>query len=396
MMNLKITTGLVLMAWAAPVLLLAQDMKPTADSPPPLAPEIRGLTQKNIAPEEADLLPDMGRGLPHSASYLRGLRVAIDPGHGGDIGPQWAGFKRGPSGLREAVINQNTSNRLAELLREAGAEVLLIRTEDIDISLADRARMANEWQADLYVSVHHNASARASADYSSVWYHGTGAERPASIDVAREMAASLVTWMRPGEPQHSGIYSDFLMYESGFGVLRMTEMTAVLAECSFYTHPPEEDRLAMEAYNDRMAATLFLGLCEWARAGIPRWEITAAAEDASATQSLTVELDDAVPQRWGREVLRHFPGSLRVTVNGEDITPPEEEALDKTIELTAPLLFDTSTTRTLDVRFQNRNKNSAITPPKTLAPGQSWAALVVEKPEPEEDRRGRGRGRGRD
>jgi N-acetylmuramoyl-L-alanine amidase len=88
--------------------------------------------------------------------------VVIDPGHGGpDPG------KIGPNGLREKDVTLMVSQRLASVLRHRGYEVHLTRTTDTLISLADRPRLANRWQADrpvaVFLSIHANSAPTTAA-----------------------------------------------------------------------------------------------------------------------------------------------------------------------------------------------------------------------------------------
>lgn len=82
--------------------------------------------------------------------------VVIDPGHGGrDPG------KVGPNGLRESDVVLMIGQRLAGILRDRGYEVHMTRDSDTFVPLAERTRLANEWQADrpgtVFLSIHANA-----------------------------------------------------------------------------------------------------------------------------------------------------------------------------------------------------------------------------------------------
>jgi N-acetylmuramoyl-L-alanine amidase len=93
--------------------------------------------------------------IPPYAKFLEGVKICLDPGHGGDAHKR--GYKRGGTGVREAEVNLRVAKYLREFLVTAGAEVLLTRAADVDVSLAERAAIANEWDADLFISLHHNA-----------------------------------------------------------------------------------------------------------------------------------------------------------------------------------------------------------------------------------------------
>jgi N-acetylmuramoyl-L-alanine amidase len=80
--------------------------------------------------------------------------IVIDPGHGGDDDGAI-----GPSGIKEKDINLAISLKLKKLLEDEGLSVILTRDDDRFIPLSDRTKIANEAGADMFVSIHCNASA---------------------------------------------------------------------------------------------------------------------------------------------------------------------------------------------------------------------------------------------
>jgi len=79
--------------------------------------------------------------------------VVVDPGHGGeDLGAV------GPGGTLEKEINLDISLKLKDMLEDEGFNVILTRDDDRFITLADRTKIANEAGADLFISIHANAS----------------------------------------------------------------------------------------------------------------------------------------------------------------------------------------------------------------------------------------------
>src|SRR3954468_8521924 len=80
--------------------------------------------------------------------YLKGMVIVLDPGHGGKDHNG-----KGPTGILEADMNLRVGLLLARLLRDAGADVTLTRSDDTFLELADRAKIANELHADLFVSL---------------------------------------------------------------------------------------------------------------------------------------------------------------------------------------------------------------------------------------------------
>ncbi len=220
-------------------------------------------------PAWGELPPLDARDLPrHPAQEaLQGMTFVLDPGHGGDA--HLPGYKRGPTGVREADINLRVAKLLERLLTDAGANVVLTRDVDRDLSLADRAKVANDARADLFLSLHHNASDRPAINYTSVWLHGDLATGGPEVDAARHIARSLGKHLRTDVGYTSPLMSDRQMYQSGFGVLRASKVPAMLLESSFHSNPDEEQRLSDAGHNLREAYAIYEGLCDWAHARPP-------------------------------------------------------------------------------------------------------------------------------
>jgi N-acetylmuramoyl-L-alanine amidase len=234
--------------------------------------------------------------LPTWSKHLKDVRIALDPGHGGDAHER--GYKRGPTGVREAEINLRLAQYLAEFLRAAGALVLLTRDDDRDVTLDERAQIANRWPADLFISLHHNAMPKKpGTNYSSVWHHGSVDRCLASLDLARYLADGLHDALALDQVTDVPVKSDLLMYPGGFAVLRAAEMPAALCECSFYSNPDEEQRLRDPEYVLREAHGLFLALARYAHAGLPQIRLIEPADGVLALagpRTLLFELDDGL------------------------------------------------------------------------------------------------------
>src|SRR3954471_24393282 len=204
--------------------------------------------------------------IPHhpAEKYLKDLVIVLDPGHGGKDHNG-----KGPTGILEADMNLRVGLLLARLLRDAGADVTLTRSDDTFLELADRAKIANELHADLFVSLHHNSTQSRTTNWSSVWYHGSVDDAEPALDAARFVAINLNKALRTDAGVTAPLFSDQLMYAGGFGVLRACDVPCFLCESSFYSNPAEERRLADTGYNLREAYAIYTGLCEWAQCGRP-------------------------------------------------------------------------------------------------------------------------------
>ena len=265
-----------------------------------------------FAPRPPDVwqhLPEARYPIPPYARWLEGLKICLDPGHGGQA--YLPGYKRGPTGVREAEVNLRVALYLREFLEGSGAIVVMTREDDSFVGLRQRCEIANEAGCDLFISMHHNASSREEANYTSTWYHFTPDYRPASMDLARYLQAGVSDALRLPEYPPTGLYSDQLMYKSGFGVLRNIEMPGALMEASFHSNPTEEDRLRDHEYNRREAYGYFLGLAQYAAAGFPHAELLDPPPGGSTpdkTPLLQLQLHDGLAERgiWGRDRLQIF------------------------------------------------------------------------------------------
>lgn len=214
-------------------------------------------------------------------------RVAIDPGHGGyDSGAV------GPTGLREKDVTLDVAHRVAPLLaHELHVETLLTRDGDVFVPLEERTARANAFHADLFVSVHCNASengeargvetfvldpsreGRASARIVALengLFDGKRPPSPAKVDAEVEAALGRMSIGDNGPRsrtfgellQRATLASMAKRYEGTrdhgvktavFYVLAGAEMPAVLYETSFISNPDDEARLATADYRQKLA-----------------------------------------------------------------------------------------------------------------------------------------------
>lgn len=198
------------------------------------------------------LCSSCGAGHRTPASSLAGKVICIDAGHGGTA--QTDSFRAGPSGEREEWINLRVALILQEMLEERGAEVVMTRTADDAISLSRRAQLAKDHNADLFLSIHHNATADPEVNFPIIYFHGYASENIASVAFGKEIGRTLNQQLYE-EPVPVSIVSDHTIFSgSGAAVLRETYgIPAVIAEASFFTNPDEEKRLKQYEHNKREA-----------------------------------------------------------------------------------------------------------------------------------------------
>ena len=271
-------------------------------------------------PEVWQKLPKARYSIPPYARWLKGLKICLDPGHGGQ--GYLKGYKCGPTGLREAEVNLRVALYLRDFLEETGAQVVMTRQADTYVSLRERCQIANRNKCDLFISMHHNASSREEANYTSTWYHFTPDYSPASMDLVRYLQAGVSDALRLPEYPATGLYSDQLMYRSGFGVLRNLEMPGALMEASFHSNFKEEKKLRKTDYNKREAYGYFLGLAQYAAAGFPKAELLEPSEGGQTPDKaplLRLQLADGLAERgiWGKERLQIFTESVIMRLDGQ-------------------------------------------------------------------------------
>ncbi|MFH0792995.1 MAG: N-acetylmuramoyl-L-alanine amidase [bacterium] len=181
-------------------------------------------------------------------SPLAGKIVCIDPGHGGTAATDQ--YRVGQAGEREEWIDLRVGLILQDLLLQRGARVVMTRAEDTAVGLKERADLAVNNHADVFVSIHHNATADRSVNFPIIYYHGKASENQASVELGRCLA------LRVREAMHDrrtpvSLCSDHTIFpESGTGVLRNSYgIPGVIGEASFFSNPEEETRLKDENHN---------------------------------------------------------------------------------------------------------------------------------------------------
>ena len=195
-------------------------------------------------------------------------KIVLDPGHGG--------FDRGAAGSR--VIEKNFSLRLAlrtaEILRRCGYTVVLTRNSDRLIPLNSRAAFANTARADIFVSLHCNASTDPRADgiesycLTPAGAASTNQKRistakcagnkldPNNFLLAFELQRALLNRTRA---------NDRGVRRSRFAVLRDLNMPGALLEVGFLSNPAEETRLRNAAYVEQLARGIAVGIINYHR-----------------------------------------------------------------------------------------------------------------------------------
>lgn len=165
-----------------------------------------------------------------------GKLVVLDAGHGGsDPGATY--------GNDEKWYNLDITLRLEKLLKEKGVNVKLTRSADVFVGLDERAEMANEWGAWLFVSIHNNALMKAMHGTMTFYYPTSSKGREYATIIHNDMVKNLGS-------------NDLGIRTAKFVVLKKTKMPAVLVEVGCLTNDEELAKLNTEEYRQKAAESL--------------------------------------------------------------------------------------------------------------------------------------------
>jgi N-acetylmuramoyl-L-alanine amidase len=252
--------------------------------------EERGETTDPVegtTPVDEIVLPT-GPGDPLSAEDVLGraegptrLRiVALDPGHGGaETGAE------GKNGLVEKNLVLSISRKLRDLLQERlGLRVILTRDGDRNLELDERTAVATTNTADLFISIHADASPNREARGSSVYFLSYSSDPDSAVTPASRTRApgspglDFILWDM-AQASHlsqssrlAEIFQEELLSatsadqvnrgikQNSFRVLKGATMPAVLVEIGFISNPDEESLLENESHQDELAEALYRGV----------------------------------------------------------------------------------------------------------------------------------------
>ncbi len=237
--------------------------------------------------------PELPAAHPVPNSMVRALglkinRIVIDAGHGGhDSGTL------GPGGLEEKDVVLDVALRLGRLLKQRlGADVIYTRADDTFIPLETRTAIANQAQADLFISIHANSSPDTDARGVEVYYLSFTSSADALEVAARENATSdesihqlsdlvkkialqdkinesrafaedVDQSLYAGLDQGNPGLKDRGVKKAPFVVLIGANMPSILAEISFLTNPDDAAELRQPRYRQRIAEALYRGVSRY-------------------------------------------------------------------------------------------------------------------------------------
>jgi N-acetylmuramoyl-L-alanine amidase len=179
-----------------------------------------------------------------------GLRVSIDPAHGGSDHGVGKSDTRG--GIPEKDLNLALGKQLKQLLESMGVIVYLLRESDAGIPLYERTEAANAWEPDIHLCLHHSASTSRSAQGAATYYF---ANKIYQSRAGKRLAGYIVDALCRDLGR-----VDLHKHGRNFASLREVKPLAVLVELGFMSHPVEGPTLADPEVIAREAQAVARGL----------------------------------------------------------------------------------------------------------------------------------------
>jgi N-acetylmuramoyl-L-alanine amidase len=277
-------------ATAPPPAITSTPANPATSAPPAVAAIPAPASAPAPKPAETRVITAARATNDGTRSLIRSLglklsRVVIDAGHGGhDTG------SIGPTGYTEKELVLDVASRLKQLIEAGlGADVIMTRSEDAFVPLETRTAIANEQQADLFISIHANSSRVRSVRGVETYFLNFTSSREALETASRENAASersihelqdlvkkimlrdkvdesreLAQHIQRTMAGRKGAGADRGVKQAPFIVLIGANMPSILAEISFISNPQEERDIKTPAYRQAIADALFNGVRSYA------------------------------------------------------------------------------------------------------------------------------------
>lgn len=224
----------------------------------PLIASLR-YSQYSSSPDTVRVVIELNKKSQYNVSYTdRGLEVTlkakpqktgflivVDAGHGGkDPG------SLGAAGNHEKDYNLAVANKVVALLKQYKEfQVVPVRTTDVFYELSERVAIANENNADLFLSIHANSFPKPTAGGTETFYYNANSKTFAQI-VHKHL-------------QGATGFTDRGVKATGYYVIKNTKMPAVLTETGFLSNPTENAKLTDPAFQDKIAKALVDAIREY-------------------------------------------------------------------------------------------------------------------------------------
>jgi N-acetylmuramoyl-L-alanine amidase len=170
--------------------------------------------------------------------------ICLDAGHGGKDSGAVNGTKY------EKTANLSIAKKVGAKLKAKGYEVRYTRTKDVYFSLAERCRMSNNWDTDIFISIHLNAATNKDASGIETWRYTNVGTR--TKELAENVQTELIAAV--------GAKNRGVKKSSTFYVLKHTKASAILIEAGFISNNAECKKLFDSNYQNKLANAIVKGI----------------------------------------------------------------------------------------------------------------------------------------
>ena len=210
-----------------------------------------------FAPTTTDKTPTpaVSKTAYRTSGGLKDKRITLDAGHGGSD-PGAVGAK----GTKEKDITLKITQKVEELLKKKGAKVTMTRVKDVDVygvnatdaqELQARVDVAENSAADLFISLHINASVNKNVGgFSSYYYPKTSHDARVATAIQKRMTNSF------------GL-DDLGIRQANFYVNKRSSMPSALIEMAFITNAKEEKLLNSNWFQSKLAKAIADGIDDY-------------------------------------------------------------------------------------------------------------------------------------
>jgi len=183
------------------------------------------------------------------SATLSGNKICIDPGHGGSD-PGATGVN-GSALPNEADLVLDVDLRLRSKLQNDSATVVMTRTDETTLTLANRVAVANDNSATIFVSTHLNSYSDAAAHGTETYAYQSGTN-----------SANLATYIQNELIDYLGRYNRGVKY-NGFYVIKYTNMPAALSEGLFVSNTEEFNLISQSSAREDHATAVYRAICQY-------------------------------------------------------------------------------------------------------------------------------------
>lgn len=234
-----------------------EQMTGGAEGEPSEADTAEGETAETETAEEQTTEVETAEAETTTEESPRNYVVCLDAGHGGNhgaISPLDGRFESDDT-LRLTLAVQR------ELSKYENVTIVMTRTEDVDVSLDRRAEIANEADADLFVSIHRNSNTSGLVGGVEGWIHSSNPEDSRAVG-EMILAALEAVGITDNRGVGSGTGDD---PTANYKVIRLAEMPAVLLEVGYLNYAQDNQLFDqhLDGYAKAIADSIYAWLNEW-------------------------------------------------------------------------------------------------------------------------------------